>query len=119
VGRKKEIKQAVPSVAIVTGAAALELAVKRAEVDWTKAQEEASRNYDQAMHSAWGRYSSALRTYHTTNGKKAKTDGQDFDAQYDKERANALRTWNLACAVADKSLQKVLDRVGDRELTDE
>ncbi len=92
------------AVPLLTAGAAHERALKDADAVWTKAIEEASRNYDQAMHGAWSRYVGALKVHQDTNEKKAKSGGTDFDKKYDQERENALRTWHAASAAADKKL---------------
>ena len=97
------------AVPLLTAGAAHERALGEADAVWTKAIEEASRNYDQAMHGAWSRYIGGLKVHQDVNGKKVKSGGTDFDKKYDQERENALRTWNTACAAADKKREKFTD----------
>jgi hypothetical protein len=107
------------AVPLLTGASAHERALKDANAVWTKAIEEASRNYDQAMHGAWSRYIGAMKIHQDANGKKAKTGGTDFDKKFDQDRENALRTWHAASATADKKLERVVNSVGGDLPTDE
>src|SRR5258708_36228895 len=104
--------EAVKAPLQLTGSAVHQRTLREADAVWTKALEDAGRNYDQAMHGAWSRYMSALKIHQDTNGVKAKSGETDFDKKFDQERESALRSWNLAAAAADKNLMKVRDRVG-------
>src|SRR5271157_1798399 len=106
------------AVPLLTAGAAHERALNDASAVWTKAIEEASRNYDQAMHGAWSRYVSALKIHQDTNGKKAKSGGTDFDKKYDQERENALRSWHTAAAASDKKLERTKNAIAG-DATDE
>lgn len=112
--KKRSHPVATPKAALVLSTQATQQrALKEADAVWTKSLEDASKAYDQLMHSAWSRYMGGLKVHQDTSGKKTKTGGTDFDKRYDEERVLALRNWNLACATADKNLQKVRDRLGD------
>jgi hypothetical protein len=116
--RKKSHPVETPKAAIVLSTNAVkQRALREADAVWTKATEDANKAYDQLMHSAWSRYVNGLKAHQDANGKKAKTNGTDFDKRYDQERENALRNWNLAAAAADKNLKKVRDSLGS--VTDE
>lgn len=96
---------------LLTAGAAHERALKEADAIWQKAQEDASRTYDSAMHGAWGRYMTALKAHHEANGKKAKSGDTEFDKKYDQERESALRNWHLAASAADKKLERVKNAI--------
>lgn len=72
-------------------------ALRQIDEVWQKEIETLSRTYDQCMHGAWNRYTTALKAH----GPKP-TAGTDFDGKYDEERESALRAWFTGSEKADE-----------------
>lgn len=96
--KNKEVSKPVPAKVVTVESSATKF--KRVEDEWSRDQEAANRSYDQYTASAWVRYLTALKE-HLKDNPKASTRGSSFDAQYDKDRDNALRDWHRASAVAE------------------
>lgn len=99
---------------LVTGPAAHERALKAADAEWEKAQQEAQTAYDMATKGAWSRYTTALRAH---TGKSSA--GTDFDKQYDKDREIALKVWKETTERADRKLKATLDAIGGDQIIDD
>lgn len=77
---------------------------KAAEIEWDKAITAANAEYGAASNGAWLRYVSGLKADTTKPGDPLWGTERDYDRQYDLDRANAVKRFNVVTDAANKKL---------------